>query len=136
MWELSVRLTLQKIRTSNIKTRIQNISNNRTRFIVISKKLIIEENADKISLIFALPHTTGSLYRILGRFSMAGLNLTKLESRPVGNGDFSYYFYVDLLGNIKDKKRLILYALFMPSFPILNFWAIITNIDCNTGVPF
>lgn len=67
---------------------------------------------------------------------MAGLNLTKLESRPVGNGDFSYYFYVDLLGNIKDKKRLILYALFMPSFPILNFWAIITNIDCNTGVPF
>ena len=66
-----------------LKTRIQNISNNRTRFIVISKKLIIEENADKISLIFALPHTTGSLYRILGRFSMAGLNLTKLESRPV-----------------------------------------------------
>lgn len=105
-----------------LKTRIQNISNNRTRFIVISKKLIIEENADKISLIFALPHTTGSLYRILGRFSIAGLNLTKLESRPVGNGEFKYYFYVDLLGNIKDKKTLdLLCALYseLPDFKFL-----------------
>lgn len=105
-----------------LKTRIQNISNNRTRFIVISKKLIIEENADKISLIFALPHTTGSLYRILGRFSIAGLNLTKLESRPVGNGEFKYYFYVDLLGNIKDQKTLdLLCALYseLPDFKFL-----------------
>lgn len=105
-----------------LKSRIQNISNNRTRFIVISKKLLIEKNADKISLIFSLPHTTGSLYRILGRFSIAGLNLTKLESRPVGNGEFSYYFYVDLLGNIKDNKTLdLLCALYseLPEFKFL-----------------
>ena len=104
-----------------LKTRIQNISNNRTRFIVISKKLVIESNADKISLIFALPHTTGSLYRILGRFSIAGLNLTKLESRPVGNGDFSYYFYVDLLGNINDKKTLDLICALYSELPDFNF---------------
>ena len=104
-----------------LKTRIQNISNHRTRFIVISKKLIIEENADKISLIFALPHTTGSLYRILGRFSMAGVNLTRLESRPVGNGDFSYYFYVDLLGNIKDKKTLDLICALYAELPDFKF---------------
>lgn len=105
-----------------LKTRIQNISNNRTRFIVISKKLLIEKNADKISLIFSTPHTTGSLYRVLGRFSMAGLNLTKLESRPVGNGEFSYFFYVDLLGNISDKKTLdLLCALYseLPEFKFL-----------------
>lgn len=89
-----------------LKRGIQNISQNKTRFLVISKRLIIENNADKISLIFSLPHTTGSLYRILGRFSMAGLNLTKLESRPLGNGDFSYYFYVDLVGSIKDEGTL------------------------------
>lgn len=109
-----------------IKSNIQNISNNTTRFIVISKKMVIERNADKISLIFALPHTTGSLYRILGRFSMAGLNLTKLESRPMANGDFSYYFYVDLMGNINDEGTLdLLCALSseIPDFKLLgNFY--------------
>lgn len=104
-----------------IKANIQNISNNRTRFIVISKKMIIEENADKISLIFSLPHTTGSLYRILGRFSMTGLNLTKLESRPMENGDFSYYFYTDLLGNIRDEKTLDLMCALSSELPDFNF---------------
>lgn len=104
-----------------IKSNIQNISNNRTRFIVISKKLIIEENADKISLIFSLPHTTGSLYRVLGRFSMTGLNLTKLESRPMENGDFSYYFYTDLMGNIKDEKTLDLMCALYSELPDFKF---------------
>lgn len=89
-----------------IKREIQNITNNVTRFIVISKKLIIDDNADKISLFFGLPHETGSLYRVLGRFSMAGLNLTKLESRPMRGGSFSYYFYLDIMGNVKDERTL------------------------------
>ena len=105
-----------------IKKGIQNISANKTRFIVISKKLIIPENADKISLIFSLPHTTGSLYRVLGRFSMTGLNLTKLESRPLANGEFSYFFYADLLGNVRDEETLdLLCALYseLPNFKFL-----------------
>ena len=104
-----------------LKTEIQNISNNRTRFIVISKKLLIEENANKISLIFSVPHTTGSLYRVLGRFSMTGLNLTKLESRPVGNGEFSYYFYADLMGNIKDDRILDLLCALSSELPNFKF---------------
>ncbi|MDE6124242.1 MAG: prephenate dehydratase [Eubacterium sp.] len=104
-----------------LKTEIQNISNNRTRFIVISKKLLIEENANKISLIFSVPHTTGSLYRVLGRFSMTGLNLTKLESRPVGNGEFSYYFYADLMGNIKDERILDLLCALSSELPNFKF---------------
>lgn len=104
-----------------LKTEIQNISNNRTRFIVISKKLIIEENADKISLIFSVSHTTGSLYRVLGRFSMAGLNLTKLESRPIGNGDFDYYFYTDFLGNLKDGKTMDLLCALSCELPNFKF---------------
>ena len=83
-----------------MKREIQNISNNRTRFVVISKDMQISSDADKISLIFRVPHTTGSLYRVLGRFSMAGLNLTKIESRPMGNGEFSYFFYVDIMGSV------------------------------------
>lgn len=104
-----------------LKTDIQNVSNNKTRFIVISKKLIIEQNADKISLIFSVAHTTGSLYRVLGRFSMAGLNLTKLESRPIGNGDFDYYFYTDFLGNLKDEKTMDLLCALSSELPDFKF---------------
>ncbi|MBQ7741091.1 MAG: chorismate mutase [Eubacterium sp.] len=89
-----------------IRRNIQNVTNNTTRFIVISKELVIDNNANKISLIFSAPHKTGSLYRVLGRFSMTGLNLTKLESRPVANGKFDYYFYADVLGNVYDDNIL------------------------------
>lgn len=105
-----------------VRTEIQNIQNNKTRFIVVSKKLFIDKDADKISLIFSLPHTTGSLYRVLGRFSMTGLNLTKIESCPMENGDFSYYFYTDFLGSVKDEKTLeLLCALYseLPGFKFL-----------------
>ena len=89
-----------------LRKSIQNVSNNTTRFIVISKELVIDEDARKISLIFSAPHTTGSLYRVLGRFSMTGLNLTKLESRPVANGKFDYLFYADVLGNVNDEETM------------------------------
>lgn len=89
-----------------LRRGIQNIAHNTTRFIVISKELVIDNSADKISLIFSAPHTTGSLYRVLGRFSMTGLNLTKLESRPMANGKFDYYFYADVLGSVYDSETL------------------------------
>ncbi len=104
-----------------IKKGIQNVSNNTTRFIVISKELVIDDDAQKISLIFSLPHKTGSLYRVLGRFSMAGLNLTKLESRPIANGDFSYFFYVDILGSVHDEGTLDLLCALSDELPEFTF---------------
>ena len=104
-----------------LRKTIQNVSNNQTRFIVISKKLVIDEKADKISLIFSAPHKTGSLYRVLGRFSMTGLNLTKLESRPVANGQFDYIFYVDVLGSVKDSETLDLLCALSDELPEFKF---------------
>lgn len=104
-----------------LKRNIQNVTNNTTRFVVISKNLVIDDNADKISLIFALPHRTGSLYRILGRFSMAGLNLTKLESRPVANGEFEYFFYVDIQGCVQDESTLDLLCALSDELPEFSF---------------
>ncbi len=86
----------------------QDNPNNKTRFIIISKKLYIEENADKISLCFSLPHVTGSLYSTLCRFAADGLNLTKLESRPVAGTDFEYLFYLDFTGSVRTPKTLAL----------------------------
>lgn len=84
----------------------QNDPNNTTRFIVISKELCIEKNADKISLCFSLPHRTGSLHNILCRFAADGLNLTKIESRPKLGSGFEYLFYLDFSGNIKDDNTM------------------------------
>ena len=104
-----------------IRRGIQNVSNNTTRFIVISKELVIDDDADKISLIFSAPHRTGSLYRVLGRFSMTGLNLTKLESRPVANGKFDYYFYVDIMGSVRDEATLDLLCALSDELPEFTF---------------
>ena len=84
----------------------QNNPNNKTRFIVVSKKMYISENSGKISLCFSLPHKTGSLYSVLCRFAVNGLNLTKIESRPISGTDFEYLFYLDFTGNINDKNTL------------------------------
>lgn len=105
-----------------IRRNVQNNTANKTRFIVISKKLVICDDADKISLIFTCAHKTGSLYRVLGRFSMAGLSLTKLESRPIQNDDsFNYYFYVDVLGNVKSEETLDLICALSDELPEFEF---------------
>lgn len=104
-----------------IRKGIQNVTNNTTRFIVISKELVIDDDAEKISLIFSAPHRTGSLYRVLGRFSMTGLNLTKLESRPIANGKFDYYFYVDILGSVRDEQTLDLLCALPDELPEFSF---------------
>ncbi len=115
------QLAAKKYGLKILKRNVQNNNNNRTRFIVISKELVIGKDANKISLIFSTPHTTGSLYRVLGRFSMAGLNLTKLESRPIENGDFSYHFYADILGNVKDEGTLDLICALSDELPEFEF---------------
>ncbi len=75
---------------------IANSDNNYTRFICISKNLEIYPGADKVSIIMNIPHTPGSLYSIISKFAAAGLNLTKLESRPIPGKDFEFAFYFEL----------------------------------------
>lgn len=91
-----------------VQNAVQSFADNQTRFIAISKHPVIPTDSNKISVVFTLSHTAGSLQKILTRFSLHGLNLTKLESRPGKNGDFETQFYLDFLGNIKDSKTLSL----------------------------
>jgi chorismate mutase/prephenate dehydratase len=75
---------------------IQNNSNNHTRFICISKKPEIFPGASRTSLMLVLPDRPGALYQLLSRFNAQGINLTKLESRPIPGRDFEFMFYFDL----------------------------------------
>lgn len=86
-----------------ISSDIQNKDNNYTRFICISKELEIYPGADKTSFVLTLPHEPGSLYRTLARFYALGINLLKLESRPIQNKDFEFVFYFDIAVSVYDE---------------------------------
>lgn len=79
-----------------LKESVQDQGNNYTRFICISKDLEIYPGADRTSLMMVLPHTPGSLYKVLSRFYALGMNLNKLESRPLPERNFEFMFYFDL----------------------------------------
>ena len=80
----------------NLASSIQDKDNNRTRFICISKNLEIYPGADKTSIMMILPHRPGALYRVLARLYVLGINVTKLDSRPIPDRDFEFMFYFDL----------------------------------------
>lgn len=89
-----------------LKKDITNANENYTRFICISKKIYISKNADIISVSLSLPHTTGALYRLLTKFSVVGLNLLRIESKPIASKDFNVVFYLDFAGSIKQPEVL------------------------------
>ncbi len=93
-----------------LENNVQSSMNNYTRFICISKTLKLYPFANKISVMVNLPHSPGSLNKMLSRFSTLGLNLTKLESRPLPNTDFEFAFYFDFEGDIAKPDVLNLIA--------------------------
>jgi chorismate mutase/prephenate dehydratase len=75
-------------------------ADNYTRFVVVSPVMELRPQADKISALFTLPHRSGTLHRIMSIFAVAGLNMMKLESRPVLGKSWEYLFFVDFTGNL------------------------------------
>ena len=75
---------------------------NATRFIIVSKKPIYVKDAHKISIFFELPHESGTLYNMLSHIIYNGLNMTKIESRPIAGRTWEYRFFVDFEGNLSD----------------------------------
>ena len=87
-----------------LASSVQDKGNNRTRFICISKNLEIYPGSDKTSIMMVLPHRPGSLYKVLARLYTLGINVTKLESRPIPDRDFEFMFYFDLETSIYSEE--------------------------------
>ena len=83
---------------------IQDKGNNRTRFICISKNLEIYPGSDKTSIMMVLSHKPGALYKVLARMYVLGINVIKLESRPIPDREFEFMFYFDLETSIYSQE--------------------------------
>ena len=89
---------------SSIADSIQDSGANYTRFICIGKELEIYPGSSKTSLMLSVPHTPGSLYHVLAIFYALGINIVKLESRPIPDRDFDFMFYFDLDSDVYSES--------------------------------
>ena len=87
-----------------LKASCQDKGNNRTRFICISKNLEVYPGSDKTSIMMILNHRPGALYKVLARLYTLGINVTKLESRPIPDREFEFMFYFDLETSIYSEE--------------------------------
>jgi chorismate mutase/prephenate dehydratase len=83
---------------------IEDFAGNTTRFLVLGKQCPRPSGNDKTSLLLSLEDRPGSLYRLLKPLAESGVNLTKIQSRPVKNEPWRYLFYVDIAGHIEDPN--------------------------------
>ncbi|MDE5699056.1 MAG: prephenate dehydratase [Lachnospiraceae bacterium] len=86
-----------------LKRGVNDIRDNSTRFIVITNQKVFAKGASKISLCFEVSHESGALYHALSHLMYNGLNVTKIESRPIAGRNWEYRFFLDFEGNLTDS---------------------------------
>jgi len=86
-----------------VKERIEDNPNNFTRFLVIGRKNPDPSGRDKTSIMFSVKDKPGILYHMLEPFSKRGINLSKIESRPMKKKAWEYIFFLDLEGHIEEE---------------------------------
>ena len=101
---LSSRSCMELYNLKNLAASVQDKGNNRTRFICISKNMEIYPGSDKTSIMMVLSHKPGALYKVLARIYSLGINVTKLESRPIPDREFEFMFYFDLETSIYSEQ--------------------------------
>ncbi len=87
-----------------LKKRIEDFADNNTRFIILSGQTLKRTGKDKTSIAVTIKNRPGELYRLLGVFNKARINLTKIVSRPIPRSKWGYIFYIDFEGHREDKK--------------------------------
>lgn len=88
---------------TSLLENVQDSKTNMTRFLCITAKEEEDPNANKISMSLILRHAPGALYNALGILAKRGINVVKLESRPIPGKAFNYLFYIDFIGSMKNR---------------------------------
>jgi len=109
-----------------LASSIQDFDDNITRFIVIGRRPVREAVPDKTTIVFSLPNEPGSLFKALSVFALRGVDLTKLESRPIPGRPWEYLFYADLAAprdELSCARALAHLAEFAPTLRTLGSYA-------------
>lgn len=88
----------------SIASNIEDQSNNITRFFVIGRQMARPSGDDKTSIVFSVKDEVGILYRMLEPFAKSGINLTKIESRPIKGKPWEYVFFLDFAGHVEEPR--------------------------------
>ncbi len=123
---ISSREAADSYKLEVLASRIEDVSRNVTRFLVIGRDEVDRTGRDKTSIMFVTAHVPGALYKVLQPIAEANINMVKLESRPTKHENWNYFFFVDLEGHIKDSivnatvtkmKKLCFYLKLLGSYP-------------------
>ena len=87
-----------------LEESINDNSSNVTRFVVLSKDMCINDRSNKTSILLSTPHESGALYKTLSYFAKENINMTKIESHPIKDKPWEYYFFIDIDGLINTPK--------------------------------
>ncbi|MFH1790659.1 MAG: prephenate dehydratase [Candidatus Omnitrophota bacterium] len=101
---IASQLAREKYGLKMIARSIEDAPHNVTRFLVIANDMAEPTGSDKTSVMFSLKDRVGALHDILTPFKKHRINLTKIESRPSKLMAWKYYFFVDLVGHVKNEK--------------------------------
>jgi chorismate mutase/prephenate dehydratase len=89
---------------NTVQANIEDQSNNMTRFFVVGKQSAKASGEDKTSIVCSVKDEVGILHRMLGPFAKQRINLTKIESRPLKNKPWEYFFFLDFVGHVEERR--------------------------------
>jgi prephenate dehydratase len=87
-----------------LRSSIQDFEHNVTRFLVVGRRPLSADPPDKTTIVFSLANEPGALFKALSVFALRGIDLTKLESRPIPGRRWEYLFYADVAAASDDVK--------------------------------
>jgi prephenate dehydratase len=120
-----------------LRSSIQDYEHNITRFLVIGHRPLSAAPPDKTTLVFSLTNEPGALFKALSVFALRGIDLTKLESRPIPGRKWEYLFYADLTAARDDlacARALAHLAEFAPTLRILGSYPSCKSITSDAPV--
>jgi prephenate dehydratase len=121
-----------------LKSSIQDYQNNTTRFLVIGKRPLSNTAPDKTTIVFTLTNEPGALFKAVSVFALRGIDLTKLESRPIPDRKWEYLFYVDVAAASADPvcaRALAHLAEFAPMVRVLGSYRSCKPASATNALP-